>query len=117
MNKKGLIITFICCVILLAVFSIGEYMHNQHKSVNTGKDIATSKSVTDYIHPHKNDVQNQKDQFLFTVVMPTYNRAFCIENAINSLLQQTNQNFQLIIIDDGSIDNTEKLIEKNMLII
>ena len=42
--------------------------------------------------------------------MPTYNRAFCIEKAINSLLNQIYQNFELIIIDDGSTDNTEALV-------
>ena len=44
--------------------------------------------------------------------MPTYNRAFCIENAINSLLTQQYYNYELIIIDDGSSDNTENLIKE-----
>lgn len=43
--------------------------------------------------------------------MPTYNRAYCITNAISSLLTQSCQDFELIIIDDGSTDNTENLIK------
>ncbi len=47
----------------------------------------------------------------FSIIMPTYNRAFCIENAIDSLLNQSYQNYELIIIDDGSTDDTEQLIK------
>lgn len=52
------------------------------------------------------DFENSK----FSVIMPTYNRAFCICNAIDSLLDQTYQNFELLICDDGSNDNTEQII-------
>lgn len=48
----------------------------------------------------------------FSVIMPTYNRAFCICRAIDSLLNQTYQNFELIIIDDGSTDETDKLLQQ-----
>lgn len=43
----------------------------------------------------------------FSVVMPTFNRAFCIDTAIEHILNQTYQNFELLIIDDGSTDNTD----------
>lgn len=48
----------------------------------------------------------------FSIIMPTYNRAFCIENAINSLINQTYSNWELVIIDDGSTDNTKELIKQ-----
>jgi glycosyltransferase involved in cell wall biosynthesis len=42
--------------------------------------------------------------------MATYNRAAFIMESVKSLLQQTYQNWELIIVDDGSDDNTEELI-------
>lgn len=44
--------------------------------------------------------------------MPAYNRAFCIATAIDSLLCQTCQDFELIIVDDGSSDYTGELIKQ-----
>lgn len=46
----------------------------------------------------------------FSVIMPTYNRSFCIRNAIDSLLAQTYQYYELVIVDDGSTDGTGELI-------
>lgn len=46
----------------------------------------------------------------FSVIMPTRNRAYCIAAAIDSLLAQTHGNFELVIVDDGSTDNTQQLV-------
>ncbi len=47
-----------------------------------------------------------------TVVMPTYNRADKVELAIRSVLDQSHQNLELIIIDDGSSDGTQQILKK-----
>ena len=49
---------------------------------------------------------------LISIIITTYNRASVIGKAIKSVLHQTYQNFELIIIDDGSQDNTEKIVKK-----
>lgn len=43
----------------------------------------------------------------FTVIIPTYNRAAFIRTAISSVLNQTFRDFEVIVVDDGSTDNTE----------
>jgi glycosyltransferase involved in cell wall biosynthesis len=42
----------------------------------------------------------------FTVVIPTYNRAYFLKNAVQSVVNQRYKDWELLIIDDGSTDNT-----------
>lgn len=47
---------------------------------------------------------------MFSIITATYNREHCIGNTINSVLNQSFKDWELIIIDDGSTDNTPKII-------
>lgn len=47
-----------------------------------------------------------------SVVMPAYNAAGFIAESINSVLLQTYKNFELIVIDDGSVDDTRRIVNK-----
>lgn len=48
---------------------------------------------------------------LVSVIMPTYNRANKILHAINSAKAQTYKNVEIIVVDDGSTDNTRELLQ------
>lgn len=49
---------------------------------------------------------------MITVFTSTYNRGYIIENLYNSLKRQTFRDFEWIVIDDGSTDNTEELFSR-----
>lgn len=49
---------------------------------------------------------------LITVFTPAYNRKNCIHRCYESLQRQTSHNFEWLIIDDGSTDDTESLIRR-----
>ena len=46
-----------------------------------------------------------------TILTPTYNRAYILKNAYESLLRQTDKGFEWIIVDDGSSDDTESVVK------
>lgn len=51
------------------------------------------------------------DSITLTILTPTYNREDRLPKLYESLKSQTNQNFQWLVIDDGSTDNTSKLLD------
>jgi glycosyltransferase involved in cell wall biosynthesis len=51
----------------------------------------------------------QKD-YLVSIILPTYNRAKTLGTAIQSVINQTYDNWELIIVDDGSVDDTEVIV-------
>ena len=48
----------------------------------------------------------------FSIIIPAYNAEKFIERSINSVLSQRYSNYEVIVIDDGSIDNTAKVVEQ-----
>lgn len=49
---------------------------------------------------------------LVTIIIPTYNRAHLISETLDSILDQTYQNWECVITDDGSTDNSHELIQE-----
>ena len=49
---------------------------------------------------------------LVSIVIPVYNGANYVSEAIESALKQTYKNIEVIVVNDGSTDNTEKIVKK-----
>lgn len=47
-----------------------------------------------------------------SVIIPAYNRAHTVDRAIQSILNQSYQDFEIIVVDDGSSDNTSQIISR-----
>lgn len=54
----------------------------------------------------------QNDHIFFSIIIPTYNRAAFVVKMVESFQRQSYQHFELVIVDDGSTDNTRAIIEK-----
>ena len=52
------------------------------------------------------------EKFRITVCTPTFNRAYILDKLYNSLLFQSFKNFEWLIVDDGSTDNTESIVKE-----
>ena len=52
---------------------------------------------------------------LVSVLIPAYNASKTIERAINSVLNQTYLNYEILIVDDCSTDDTADIIKKKFL--
>lgn len=46
----------------------------------------------------------------FSIIIPTYNRANSLDGTIQSILNQNYPHFEIIVVDDGSTDNTEQVV-------
>lgn len=52
-----------------------------------------------------------KDGVLVSAIIPTFNRGYIVHNAIESIFNQTYKNIEVIVVDDGSTDNTQEILK------
>lgn len=51
-------------------------------------------------------------QNLVTIIIPTFNRAETLPKTLRSVQNQSHQNWECLVIDDGSEDQTEKILQE-----
>lgn len=97
----------------------------------TQEDMATAEDLGDYLlrigmiesgeYEQKQKMANmilsgsdgiEREKDLVSIVMPSYNTASYIEKSVQSVINQTYTNWELIIVDDCSTDNTDKVLSK-----
>jgi glycosyltransferase involved in cell wall biosynthesis len=49
---------------------------------------------------------------MFSIVIPLYNKELSIKNTIQSVLEQTIQNFEIVVVNDGATDESARIVEK-----
>ena len=50
--------------------------------------------------------------YFFSVVIPLYNKANYIQSCLESVLKQTHKEFEVILVNDGSTDGSETVVER-----
>jgi len=69
--------------------------------------LAAMEATADYFSKRKSE------EIKFSIIMPVFNREDCISSAIKSVLKQLHENYELIVIDDGSTDKTCSVVESH----
>lgn len=69
------------------------------------------KSIVNHLNLKPNDIEMPAEKAKVSIIIPTYNRSHLLLRSVQSILNQTYKEFEIIIVDDGSIDNTEEVIK------
>ena len=73
----------------------------------------TEKSINSLINKKAENFEQyeekEKEEYLISIIIPCYNQGEYLKDALNSVIQQTFKNFECIIVNDGSTDNSKEI--------
>lgn len=81
---------------------------NNSEDINYPGHVKSIKEYFKVVVPEYLDADENK----VSVIIPTYNRSNYIECSLNSIFAQTYKNIEIIVVNDGSTDNTSEIISK-----
>lgn len=86
--------------------------HDRPESVVTIAGIRTylNNSIKRIMTPEKSGTQKANSEPFVSVILTSYNYARFLRQAIDSVLSQTYGNFELIVVDDGSVDKSREIL-------
>lgn len=84
-----------------------KYGYNQIRKIDNQRPLDLEN-----IYTPTTKVGNELDKYKISVIIPAYNAADLIHIALDSLLKQTVQNIEIIVVDDCSPDNTAEVVEE-----
>ena len=90
---------------ILSPFARYGNIHIAHRNNLTLAQI----NMPDQTPPHETTASCER--YTFTIFIPTYNRAYVLGRALESVEQLKYHDFEVVIVDDGSTDNTRALVE------
>jgi glycosyltransferase involved in cell wall biosynthesis len=93
---------------------MGMYVRSIKRKKKNGSEVEYIQLAHNSQHPEKGytraEVISSLNIPLVSVILPTYNRAWILREAIDSVLSQNYPNIELIVVDDGSTDRTAELL-------
>jgi cellulose synthase/poly-beta-1,6-N-acetylglucosamine synthase-like glycosyltransferase len=72
-------------------------------------------ALTQWLRSRRRERTHSGEAFapFVSIIVPAYNEALVIKNTINSLIASTYENYEIIVVDDGSVDGTSEIVKEN----